>query len=549
MAGCIAAGIYTTNSADSCKYVTETSKSSVIVLEDNKQLAKFAEFVGQISSVKAIVVWNEKNIDKSAAEACRVPVFSWQDFMTLGNKINNESVDKRSANIKPGNCSTLIYTSGTTGPPKAVMISHDNVTWTTRNIAEHYMDLTHQDRIVSYLPLSHIAAQILDIHAVMSIGGATYFAQQDALKGSLAETLKEVRPTVFFGVPRVWEKMHEKMVQIGRKNSGIKAALASWAKSVGAEHTRRMEYGNGGGIPSCYSCANALILSKVKAALGLDQAKGCFSAAAPIAVETIEYFASLDIPIFEVFGQSECTGPHTVSGEKAWRVGYCGRPIPGTESKLLDTGEVCYRGRHIFMGYMFMEDKTNETFDKDGYLLSGDIAEFDDNDDPNIPKPSGFMKITGRIKDLIITAGGENIPPSLIESEMKAAMNAVSNCVIIGDKRKFLSMLVSLKVKPDKQTGLPSDELDQDSLFACKEIGSDAKTYSDAKKDPLWKKYIDEGMKAANKKTTSRAQVVQKWTWLPEDFSEKNGDLTPTLKVKRNVVLEKNSTLIQTMYE
>jgi len=166
--------------------------------------------------------------------------------------------------VKAGNCASLIYTSGTTGPPKAVMISHDNITWTSKNIIDHYMDLNHLDRAISYLPLSHIAAQLIDIHAIMGIGGCSYFAQQDALKGSLTLTMRDVKPTFFFGVPRVWEKIHEKMAQMGRDTKGVKKVLSTWAKAMGAEHSRRAQFGNGGGAPCTYSCANALVLNKIK---------------------------------------------------------------------------------------------------------------------------------------------------------------------------------------------------------------------------------------------------------------------------------------------
>jgi long-chain-fatty-acid--CoA ligase ACSBG len=361
--------------------------------------------------------------------------------------------------------------------------------------------------------------------------------------------MKEVRPTFFFGVPRVWEKIEEKMVQMGRANSAVLQLLSKWAKSQGAEHCRLGQYGNGGGAPVCYSCANALVLTKIKEALGLDQAKGCFTAAAPIAAETLYYFASLDIPVYEVFGQSECTGPHTVSAASCWKIGSCGRPIKGSESILVpSTGELCYRGRHIFMGYMYMPDKTAETIDDEGFLHSGDVAVFDSDVDPDIVGPSGFMKITGRIKELIITAGGENVPPVLIENEVKAAMVAVSNCMVIGDKRKFLAMMVSLKVEVDGDAR-PTDKLAADAVFVSQQIGSSAKTYSEAKADPLWKAYIDAGVKTANSKTTSNAQKLNKWVWLPVDFSEKAGDLTPTLKLKRSVVVEKYHDIIEGIYK
>lgn len=517
-------------------------------MENNKQLEKYATMANTLPHLKVIVIWEEAAKPELVAK-CGKPVYFWADFLELGAGVADSELERRSESIHPGHCASLIYTSGTTGPPKAVMISHDNMTWTATNIIDNYMDLNHHDRVVSYLPLSHIAAQLIDIFCVLKLAATVYFAQPDALKGTLTVTLKQVRPTFFFGVPRVWEKIQEKMMEIGRNNHGVKKMLADWAKSCGTEKNKLAQFGAGGGYPFGYGCANSLILSKVREALGVDQCKGCFTAAAPIAPETLWYFASLDIPVFEVFGQSECTGPHTVSYRHCWKIGTCGRPIKGTISKIdPSNGELCYKGRHIFMGYMYMPKETRETIDDEGFLHSGDVAEFDENDDFDIPKPSGFMKITGRIKELIITAGGENVPPVLIENEMKAAMLAISNCMVIGDKRKFLSMLVSLKVEVDQETALPTDRLAPDSLFVAKQIGSDAKTYSEAMVDPKWNDYVNKGMKAGNSKTTSQAQIVQVWKWLPVDFSEKGGELTPTLKLKRKVAAEKHSALIESIY-
>ena len=548
MAGCIAAGIYTTNTAEACHYVSDHSKAEVIVLEGSKQLVKYTMLPSPLPHLKCIVVWGEP-VDRNLAGKISVPVYDWNEFLTLGAQVPEVSVDSRTVDIQPGNCASLIYTSGTTGPPKAVMISHDNLTWTASNIVENYVDLNHEDSVISYLPLSHIAAQLIDIHAVLALGASTYFAQPDALKGSLTVTLREVRPTIFFGVPRVWEKIQEKMVQLGRETTGIKKTLSTWAKSCGAEHTRLSQFGAAGGKPWGYGCAKSIVLSKIREALGLDRNKIALSAAAPISEETLLYFGSLDIPIYEVFGQSECTGPHTVSSPGNWRIGYCGRPIRGTETKIDSvTQELCYRGRHIFMGYMYMPDKTAETIDDEGYLHSGDVAAFDTNDQADVPRPSGFMKITGRIKELIITAGGENVPPVLIEDAMKAAMVAVSNCMVIGDRRKFLSLLVSLKVDMDPETAAPTDQLAKDSLFVGQQIGSSATTYSQAMVDPLWVQYVADGIKRGNAKTTSNAQLVQKWKWLPADFSEKAGELTPTLKLKRNVVAAKYQNLIESIY-
>ena len=547
-AACIAAGIYATNTSEACMYITEHSKAKVVCMEDNKQLAKYAETKSRAPECRALVVWGNEPIDQAIAAKCGVPVYSWDDFLKLGAAIPDSTVTERCESIRPGNCSTLIYTSGTTGPPKAVMISHDNITWVVANMGDHYMSLNHKDRLISYLPLSHIAAQLIDIHVPVYLGACTYFCQPDALKGTLTVTMRDVKPTVFFGVPRVWEKIQERIVGIGREITGIKKVISTWAKSVALQKRINEQTGCSGAVPWSYGCASSM-LSKITVLLGLDQCKGCFTAAAPIAPETLKYFASINLPVYEVFGQSECTGPHTVSFKGEWKIGACGRPMVGTESMIVPSnGELCYRGRHIFMGYMYMEQQTAETIDKDGYLHSGDVAEFDDCTKAGLTGPSGFMRITGRIKELIITAGGENVPPVLIENEMKAAMVALSNVMVIGDKRKYLSMIVSLKCEVDLETMIPTDKLSGDSLFVASQIGSSAKTVTEAMADPLWKKYIDDGMKVANSKTTSSAQIVQKWKLLAVDFSEKGLELTPTLKLKRSVASEKHKALIDSIY-
>ena len=208
-----------TNIAEACHYITDHSKASVVVVEGNYQLKKYTDAGAKLPFIKALVVYGEA-VDKAVADKCGVPVYTWEDFLRIGSSISDDAVDQRGNVIRPGNCASLIYTSGTTGPPKAVMISHDNITWTSQNIIDHYMKLNHEDRVVSYLPLSHIAAQLIDIYCMLILGGCTYFAQPDALKGTLTVTLKEVRPTFFFGVPRVWEKIEEKMVQMGRESTG-----------------------------------------------------------------------------------------------------------------------------------------------------------------------------------------------------------------------------------------------------------------------------------------------------------------------------------------
>jgi long-chain-fatty-acid--CoA ligase ACSBG len=249
-----------------------------------------------------------------------------------------------------------------------------------------------------------------------------------------------------------------------------------------------------------------------------------------------------------VFGQSECTGPHTSNTYPAWKIGSVGRPLPGTVTKTdPETGELIYSGRHVFAGYLNMEDKTKETIDPEGFLHSGDVVSIDDslqNGEPN----TGFVNITGRIKELIITAGGENVPPVLIEEAMKSQMSALSNCMTIGDKRKFLSILFCLHVEIDEETGIPTNKLTGPALETSKAIGSPATTSDEARDCEKWKQYFDDGLAKGNALATSRAQKVGKWTLLSKDFTEPSGELTPTLKLKRSVVADKYSAEIEAMY-
>ncbi|KAL7573873.1 hypothetical protein ACA910_012441 [Epithemia clementina (nom. ined.)] len=576
-AGGVSAGIYTTNEAEACFYISHHSKAKVVVCEGLKQLQKYATISSRlVPHLKAIVVYglhhnddddddddnNHATIPADLQTKCSVPVYTFEEFIKLGdnNAANtaaqqlDQLLEERMQAWKPGHCCSLIYTSGTTGPPKAVMITHDNITWQIHNLllSSRRGYLTEQDCMISYLPLSHVAAQMLDIYAPLGTGIHMYFAQPDALKGSLGATLKEVRPTIFFGVPRVWEKIYEKLQEVAKSTTGIKKVLSTWAKSEALAYWESMEYNALKSfsltrmLPVSYYAARVL-LSKAHQALGFDRCVEFYVSAAPMEVKILRYFMSLDIPIMELFGQSECTGPHSVNTYAAFVVGSVGRPMPGTQTKRdAETGELIYTGRHIFAGYMGMPDKTKETIDPEGWLHSGDVIAMDDNNDPRIEEgPSGFISITGRIKELIITAGGENIPPVLIEDELKAAMPALSNAMVIGDKRKFLTVLFCLKVVIDEE-GVATSTLAPAAREAVPE--SDAKTTKEVEQDPKWKNYFEKGIAAANEKATSRAQRVAKYALVPTDFTEKGGELTPTLKLKRSVTADKYKAIIDAMY-
>jgi long-chain-fatty-acid--CoA ligase ACSBG len=239
---------------------------------------------------------------------------------------------------------------------------------------------------------------------------------------------------------------------------------------------------------------------------------------------------------------------HAINSVYAFKIGTVGRPLSGTETKLGDADELCCRGRHVSAGYMGMPELTNAAIDDDGWLHSGDVVAIDDDHCPDGVKPSGFIKITGRIKELIITAGGENVPPVLIEDALKEAMPAISNAMVIGDKRKFLSVLICLQVQTHVETGEASNKLKGAALDVAKEIGSKATTTEEAMNDPLWQKYFDAGVEKANAKAASRAQQVGKWKLLHTDFTQKGGELTPTFKLKRSVAAAKYADAIEAIY-
>ncbi|XP_042226731.1 long-chain-fatty-acid--CoA ligase ACSBG2-like isoform X3 [Homarus americanus] len=537
-AGGFAAGIYTTNSPEACEHCARNCEAQIFVVEDQKQLEKVLKIRGRLPTLHTIIQYSGKPTVEG--------VLSWENVMDLGKEQPDKALENRLRRIAVNKCCTLIYTSGTTGLPKGVMLSHDNITWNAHANCINGDFHAGRETLVSYLPLSHVAAQMADIYVTMYSGASCYFAMPDALKGSLGQTLKEVKPTRFLGVPRVWEKIYEKMMEVGRKTTGVKKSIATWAKSLGLEtnmRKQRQDFSK----PFGYSVANAIVFKKIKGVLGLDRCELFLSGAAPIAPEIVKYFHSLDIPLTEIYGMSESSGPHTIGLEKAFKLGSCGRTVPGCYTKLENpdkegNGEVCMGGRHISMGYMKMEEKTHEAIDDEGWLHSGDIGRLDGD---------GFLFITGRIKEIIITAGGENIAPVLIEDNLKAELPCLSNSMLIGDKRKFLSVLLTLKTELNHDTGEPLEALTPSCIEWCRSIGSFAKTIQDvlAGPDANIMRSIQDGIDRANKLAPSNAQRIQKWTILPKDFSLPGGELGPTMKLKRPVVSQKYCETIERFYE
>ncbi|MCP3976022.1 MAG: AMP-binding protein [bacterium] len=509
--GAVPAGIYTTNSPRECHYILDHSDSPLLVIEDEGQWAKIDEIRDSLPNLRRVVIMD-------GGPAIDDPlVMSWEDFIAAGADIANDQFDARLAALEPNQLATLIYTSGTTGPPKGVMLTHDNLVWTATQAVDA-AGIGKDDSSVSYLPLSHIAEQVFSVHGPAASGWAVYYAESI---DKLADNLKEVQPTVFFAVPRVWERFYAGVTAKLAEATGVKAKLAAWAMGVATKVTELRNHGKEptGALAAQYKVADKLVLSKVKAALGLSKVVIMITSAAPISAELLEFFGSLDLRIQEVYGQSEDCGPSTFNLADAIRFGSGGRAFPGTEMRIAEDGEILVKGRHVFAGYYRDPEATAEAL-VDGWLHSGDLGEIDEE---------GFLWITGRKKDIIITAGGKNIAPKPLEGGLKNH-ELISEAVVIGDRRKFLSVLVTL-----------DDEAAERYMLENNLAGP-------AHLSPEIKAELQEAVDELNT-GFARVEQLKKFAVLPRQLSIEGGELTPTLKVKRNKVTEHFADVIDGMYQ
>lgn len=506
--GGVPAGIYTTNSPSECHYIISHSEAVVVLVENEDQWAKINSIRDEIPLVRKVVLMKGATVDDPM-------VMSWEEFIAVGQSVDAAAVDARLEALSLDDLGTLIYTSGTTGPPKAVMLSHGNLAWTAET-GVGVFDLNADDTNVSYLPLSHIAEQMFTIHLPANSGGSVYYAESIE---KLAENIKTARPTVLAGVPRVWEKFHAGVMAKLGETTSVKAKIADWAMSVGRKANALR---NEGGEPSGMlvfqeRLADKLVLGKVRHGLGLDRGRVFITAAAPISTEILEYFSAFFV-IHEVYGQSEDNGPTALTLRGRTKFGSVGVPYPGTEVKIADDGEILVRGPHVFLGYLKDEAATAETI-IDGWLQSGDLGRFDED---------GYLWITGRKKDIIITAGGKNIAPSHLESGIKDDA-LVSEAVVIGDRRKYLTALVTLE---------------DDAVAAYM---TERGLGGSPQQAPEIVARVQDTIDEVNRQVATVEQI-KKFTILDRELSIEGGELTPTMKVKRNKVSEHFAAEIEAMY-
>ncbi|MBT3219152.1 MAG: long-chain fatty acid--CoA ligase [Proteobacteria bacterium] len=513
----IPAPIYPNNTTEQAAYIIGNSRSNIAIAGNQEQLDKYLEAIdkGMMKCEHLICM------DEPSKKDPRVR--SMTALQELGRQQDDSELNKRLTELTDDETSMLIYTSGTTGVPKGVQLSQGNIVAMADGLLGRFSAYKGEVpfRIVSYLPLCHVAEQIATNFAQLGSGGEVYFCADIT---QIKDHLTEVRPTVFLGVPRVWEKFQNVLEGRFAEASGIKASLAQWARKTELAAFKRQAED---GIPQnslMRTIANKLVVSKVKDALGLDQLHAAFTGAAPISEGTLEFFASLGISIYEVYGMSETTGICSSSEDGKPRFGTVGRAMPGVEVKLADDDEILVKGPICTCGYLHMPEETKELFTTDGWLQTGDLGKLDDK---------GYLKIVGRKKDILITAGGKNVAPAEMEGHINQ-ITGVGQVIVIGDKKPYLTALVTLDIEA------------LDAL--ARDAGVSSGTLEELAKNDEVKKYLMDRVESDCNAKVARYQTIKKIKVLPLEFSVEGGELTPTMKAKRNVVVKKYAADIKSLY-
>ena len=509
--GVMPAGIYHTSSPEEIAYVAQHCKSRIMVVQTPEQLARVkAEWANMPDLAHVVLIQGEDSDDR---------VMTWDAFIAQGKDITDAELDSRVQQITEDDVGSLIYTSGTTGNPKAVMLTHRNLEFAAQSFTK-YFESEPGEILLSYLPLAHVAEQINTIHNGITMGYSIYMCDEPL---KLAEYLAAVRPTTFFGVPRVWERFYTALNARFAAATGTKAKIANWARDIGREvsQTRMEGRAPGAVLAFKFKLADKLVFSKVKQAIGLDRCKFYATGSAPTPDAVMDLFNSLGINLMELYGQTEGVALTALNSRQSFRIGTVGKVPNGVEVKIAEDGEILFKGPNVFKGYLHNEEATAETI-VDGWVHSGDLGEFDQD---------GFLKIVGRKKDIIITSGGKNIAPKNIEGSLMA-LGLVGQAVLIGDNQRYLIALLTL------------DEAAQ-AAFA-KEHGV---SVEDVYKSDKLREALEQQIRDQVNPHFSRAEHVRNFTVLPKQFTPEAGETTVTFKIKRPVIHKKYASIIDEVYE
>jgi len=515
--GCVTCGVYSTNAPEQVAYVVGHSESKLLFVENEEQVDKVLQIYKDLEQLKKVVVWDPKGLWGFSHEG----IMFWDEFLEQGDRYLKDHptcVNERLDAIDPGQAAMMIYTSGTTGRPKGAMISHHNIISLTESL-NRAVGFRADDELLSYLPLAHIYENFLSVFQAIYNGGTVNFVESI---DTLALNLREVSPTIFCSVPRIWEKFMS-MIEIRMSDSTIvKRALYRLAVKVGLRYvrternsSRRLLWG------LAYWPLYLLVLYHLKRQLGLERVRYGVCGAAPASPELFEFYNALGVPLREGYGQTESTGVIAIQGIDNPRLGYVGEPLPDVEVKIAEDGEILARGENVFLGYFKNPELTQETV-KDGWLHTGDVGALED----------GHLKILDRKKDIIITAGGKNITPAFIENKLKFS-TYIQDAVVIGDRRKFLTALIL--IDEDNVTKYAQDNRIPFTTFA------------DLTQNDEIQKLINQEVLLMNK-NLSKVETIKKFALLPRRFYEEDGDVTPTKKVKRAFLEKRYAEMIDNLY-
>ena len=513
--GSITAAIYVTSAPEQVAYIIQHSASRVIFCEDEEQLDKVLKTRAELPELRHIVVFDWKGLRNFEDPM----VMRFERFLELGRSSGNgqaKEFDERLAAGDPAETALLVYTSGTTGPPKGAMLSHSNLIWTSRSLAQAN-PILESDEVLSFLPLCHIAERLMTTVNQIVTGYTVNFAES---LDTVSQNLREVSPTVFFAVPRIWEKFYSRIKLTMDKADWTKRKAYQAAIKIGIRRAAKKPAPVG--LALLDSLAHFAVFHPLKKRLGLERTRLAISGAAPISPKLLAYFHALRLPLREVYGQTEGCGPTTIHQGEDILFGTVGKALPGVEVKIAEDGEILVRGPNVFQGYFKNQQASDQTL-KDGYLHSGDVGELD---------AQGYLRITDRKKDLIITAGGKNIAPQNIENQLKFSPY-INDTVVIGDRRPFLSALVLI---------------DQQTVSAwAQENRIPYTTYADLASNEEVRNLIAAEVKAVNK-TLAKVEQVKKFEILDKRLEEEDGEVTPTMEVTRKNIEATYAELIESMY-
>jgi len=510
--GAATVGIYQTNLPNDCRYIIDHSDAVIIFAEDEEQLYKLMEIRETIPNIRKVVLFKmERPIDDDW-------VIGFDTFLGLGKEISNEEYQEWVDETTPADTAGIVYTSGTTGVPKGAVLTHDNFIFTVQSALQH-ASINDGDETFLFLPLAHVYARIIVHHSMLAGVPLTFARSMD----TIIDDIKAARPDWFSSVPRIYEKVYAKVVSGAEAKGGLALKLFRWACDVGyAVSDCKLEKQP---IPWMtgmkYKLAQKLVFSKIREALG-GRVRWCVSGAAPLNPDIARFFHAADILVVEGLGMTENTSFSNVNQEHHYRIGSVGKPGAGIEQKIAGDGEIMIRGRNVMKEYYKMPEETAKNITSDGWLHTGDLGEIDAED---------FLRVTGRKKDLIITAGGKNIAPALVEGVI-ATSKYINQVCVIGDKQKFLSALVT--INPETVQAY------------AEEHGISYKSLDDLMKNRNIIQLV-EGAVALKNKTLVSFETVKKITIVPE-FTIENGMATPTMKLKKNIIHDKFQKEIDAMY-